>query len=306
MKIPNFGLNKKDLVTISALCLIFLSMAITELGNTQIPQTITNISNGQSFIIDLGSEQDISKVYLLLKNGYMNVTGYIGTSENWQKVASNICQPYNTNNRDWSVDYYKYHSINVIGNSRYIKLEFGYAFSSAEFAEVVITNSDNQQLTISTISSDIEIANLTYLYDEQALINLPLTYLDQTYFDEIYFARTAEQYLNLQSPYEWTHPPLGKLIQATGITIFGLTPFGWRIMGVLFATLMIPIMYLIGKRLFGTWIGAFTPSFLITFDFMHFTMGRMGTADTYVVFFAILSQLFFLIYFQQVTKKGWK
>ena len=69
---------------------------------------------------------------------------------------------------------------------------------------------------------------------------------------------------------------------------------------------MIPVMYLLGKKLFGTWIGAFAASFLLTFDFMHFTMARMGTADTYVVFFSLLSQLFFFIYFSNVVKKGWK
>jgi dolichyl-phosphate-mannose--protein O-mannosyl transferase len=52
---------------------------------------------------------------------------------------------------------------------------------------------------------------------------------------------------------------------------------------------MIPVKYLIGKRLFGTWIGAFAPAFLLTFDVMHFTMGRMGTADTYVRVFSLLS-----------------
>jgi dolichyl-phosphate-mannose--protein O-mannosyl transferase len=39
---------------------------------------------------------------------------------------------------------------------------------------------------------------------------------------------------------------------------------------------------------------------------MHFTMARMGTADTYVVFFSLASQLFFLIYLKNVLDKGWK
>ena len=77
-------------------------------------------------------------------------------------------------------------------------------------------------------------------------------------------------------------------------------------MGVVFATLMIPLMYLLGKKLFGTWIGGFSAAFLLTFDFMHFTMARIGTVDTYVVFFSLLSQLFFLIYFMNVVKNGFK
>ncbi len=69
---------------------------------------------------------------------------------------------------------------------------------------------------------------------------------------------------------------------------------------------MIPLMYLLGKKLFGTWIGGFSAAFLLTFDFMHFTMARIGTADTYVVFFSLLSQLFFFIYLVNVAKNGWK
>ncbi len=105
---------------------------------------------------------------------------------------------------------------------------------------------------------------------------------------------------------ERTQPPLGKLIQAAGIAVIGDTPFGWRFVGVIFATLMIPVMFLIGKKLFGTWIGGFSAAFLLTFDFMHFTMARIGTSDTYVVFFSLKTQLFFLIYSMNVVKHGWK
>jgi dolichyl-phosphate-mannose--protein O-mannosyl transferase len=130
--------------------------------------------------------------------------------------------------------------------------------------------------------------------------------MSETFFDEIYYVRTAENYLKLQQPYEWTHPPVGKLIIAFGILVFGYSPFGWRIMGVVFATFMIPLIYLLGRKLFGTWIGAFAPAFLLTFDFMHFTMSRMATVDTFVVFFSLASQLFFLIYVKEVLENGWE
>jgi dolichyl-phosphate-mannose--protein O-mannosyl transferase len=77
-------------------------------------------------------------------------------------------------------------------------------------------------------------------------------------------------------------------------------------MGVIFATLMIPFIYVLGKKLFETWIGGFTSAFLLTFDFMHFTMARMATTDTFLVFFSLASQLFFLIYLKDVLKNGWK
>lgn len=298
-------LNKRDIITIVILSTVFLSIATLNLGATRSPQTTAYISDEQSFYVDLGTENTVSVVYLLLKDGYMNITVSVGSVNNWQPVASNVLKPYSNNN--WGIDYYKYHEIGIHQVTRYIHFAQNDVLSYGEIAEIVVVDNNNQQIVINSIeSSDSTISNINNLIDEQDAIQLPITYMSQTYFDEIYFAKTAEQYLRLQSPYEWTHPPLGKLIQAAGISIFGLTPFGWRITGVIFATLMIPVMYLIGKRLFGTWIGAFAPAFLLTFDFMHFTMGRMGTADTYVVFFSLLSQLFFLVYFMRVLKDGWK
>src|SRR5438105_2798603 len=40
-------------------------------------------------------------------------------------------------------------------------------------------------------------------------------------FDEVYHARTAQEYLRGLEPYEWTHPPLGKLLIAIGVWMFG-------------------------------------------------------------------------------------
>ena len=77
-------------------------------------------------------------------------------------------------------------------------------------------------------------------------------------------------------------------------------------MGVIFGTLMVPLMFLLGKKLFGTWIGGFSAAFLFSFDFMHFTMSRIGTVDTYMVFFTLLSQFLFLIYFTRVLKEAGK
>ena len=68
------------------------------------------------------------------------------------------------------------------------------------------------------------------------------------------------------SNYEWTHPPLGKVFISLGVRMFGMNPFGWRIIGVLFGIGMIPFMYFFGRRLFKnrTWAaGALTFLFYI-------------------------------------------
>jgi dolichyl-phosphate-mannose-protein mannosyltransferase len=300
-------LNKRDLLTIAVLSILFFSLAAWNLGMTQTPVTAAKFSSGQGFIIDLGSVDYVKSVGLLLKDGYFNLTVSAGSPDSWQVIASNILYPYNRDQQAWSVDYYKWYEVNIQQTTQYLKFAFNESPSSAVIPELSVINADNQQISVASVNSlDSGNQNLSILIDEQDKVQYPATYMAQTYFDEIYFVKSAEQYLNLQVPYEWTHPPLGKLIIAAGISVFGYNPFGWRIMGVIFATLMIPLIYILGKKLFGTWIGAFASAFLLTFDFMHFTMARMATVDTYVVFFSLASQLFFLIYLKNVLKNSWK
>jgi dolichyl-phosphate-mannose-protein mannosyltransferase len=280
-------------------------MAAWNIGLTQSPTTTAQLMAGQSFYLDLGNSTNVKSMVFLLKNGAFNVTITAGLPGNWQETGTNITWPYS--DLKWSEDYYKWHEVSIVQTAQYFKFGFGSAGYNTIIAEIGVIDQNDQKVTIQSIN-DLGSGNpdLDNLVDEQNMVQYPSTYLSNTYFDEIYFVRTAEQYLHLQFPYEWTHPPLGKLIQASSILIFGFDPLGWRIMGVIFATLMIPLLYLFGKKIFGTWIGGFTAAFLLTFDFMHFTMARMGTADTYVVFFSLASQLFFFIYLKNVLDRGWK
>lgn len=89
------------------------------------------------------------------------------------------------------------------------------------------------------------------LFDEQELYEDGITYQDQTIFDEIYHGRTAYEFLHGLPIYENTHPPLGKTLISVGIAVFGMNPFGWRFMCVVFGSLMMPFIYLFGLRLTG-------------------------------------------------------
>ncbi len=116
------------------------------------------------------------------------------------------------------------------------------------------------------------------------------------YFDEIYHARTAYEYLHGLYSYENTHPPLGKILISVGIRLFGMTPFGWRIIGTLFGIAMVPIVYLFGKRFTKSTPAAALVCTLFAFDFMHFTQTRIATIDVYVTFFVILMYVFMYKY----------
>jgi len=314
-------ITKKDLITIVLLSIVFFGIATWNVGLVNAPVTNWQSTTQENFYVNLGSNQQVQKVYFWVKSGNATVSVYSGEPGNWSYMGQFALQPRGT-------DYSVYQSLSLNANTQF--LEFNVTAvdydSQPMFANWGITNpsdkplspfvqvteigledQNNQQIPIVGITgentNDTTLANLV---DEQNSLEIPPTYMSKMYFDEVYFARAAENYVNHEIPHERTHPPLGKLIQAAGVAVFGETPFGWRIMGVVFATLMIPLMYLLGKKLFGTWIGGFSAAFLLAFDFMHFTMARIGTVDTYVVFFSLLSQLFFLIYFMNVVRNGWK
>ena len=88
------------------------------------------------------------------------------------------------------------------------------------------------------------------LFDEQDMFEGRQSWSNGTYFDEIYHARTAYEMVHHLYCYENTHPPLGKIFIALGVSIFGMNPFGWRFMGTLFGVLMVPIIYVFAKKMF--------------------------------------------------------
>lgn len=86
------------------------------------------------------------------------------------------------------------------------------------------------------------------LFDEQALKPEYPNPQNGMYFDELYHARTALEHLKGLTPYENSHPPLGKILIMAGIALFGMTPFGWRFSGALFGVLMLPVLYALCRR----------------------------------------------------------
>ena len=116
------------------------------------------------------------------------------------------------------------------------------------------------------------------------------------YFDEIYHGRTAYEFLHGLTSYENTHPPLGKILIALGVSIFGMNPFGWRIIGTLLGIVMVPLVYLFARQLTGDRLLASLACVLFAFDFMHFTQTRIATIDVYITFFVILMYYFMYQY----------
>jgi dolichyl-phosphate-mannose--protein O-mannosyl transferase len=132
-------------------------------------------------------------------------------------------------------------------------------------------------------------------------------------FDEIYFARAGEEYLQNLRIYENTHPPLSKLLITLSMVLFGGMPhghglgswvglnaivghmsngdnsYGWRFLDVVFGALVVVLLYFFAKRITGSTVFATIAALLLTFDGMHFVQSRIGTPEGFVVFFATLA-----------------
>ena len=267
-----YKIEKKDWLIMLAMSVIYAFIAFLNLGDTASVRTYAALETNASADFTISGKLHRVSVY----NGRLPSDGafIIETSAdgiNYEKAGSIE-----------NLSVYAWHTADIDTDAAYIRLTN--TGSTLYIGETAFFDENENLLAAKS--------GLPELTDEQSLAAYRPTYMNGTYFDEIYHARTAWEYTNGVEAYEWTHPPLGKLIISVGIKLFGMTPFGWRFAGTLFGVLMIPIMYLFAAELFGKRKYAFAAAFLMMFDFMHFTQTRIATIDTYAVFFIMLMYLF--------------
>ena len=131
-------------------------------------------------------------------------------------------------------------------------------------------------------------------------------------YDEVYHAYTASQYAigntdawlwSTKAPipdvaYEWTHPPLGKLIMTVGILIWGDTPLGWRFASAIFGALGLAVVYWLGLTLTGKRAVALVATILTTVDGLYFGESRAGVID---IFGAVFMACAFIAFYTFLT-----
>jgi dolichyl-phosphate-mannose--protein O-mannosyl transferase len=283
-------LGKRDVMIIFIISAFFFLIAAFNLGQLNIPSTNWQVQP-DSVTMNFDSNRTISTVYLLV-NTDSNVTASFSTPRGADWTAKAYMNNYG---------YYKW--IEVPLNVKTDRLRIRFYTSAGDLFEVVAVDSNQEQVGIRSIKSDSGDASVLRLVDEQSLFENPPSFRSESFFDEDLFVRAAKEYLSLKEPVsEETHPPLGKLIIAASIDAFSFNPFSWRIMGVVFATMMIPVIYALGLALFKTRAAATIAASLLSLDFMHFSMSRVGTVDTYLVFFILLSTLFFYLNYEKMSR----
>lgn len=294
---PGSGANmerfsRRDWLWMSGITLVYAVAAFIHLGSLHSPVTTWEPAYNGSTVVDLGQVRQIDRV---------NTFGEIGTGKFKLEFAEQPNQFGNAviiENTYTKVFWWNVQDLNV--KARYVKVsvdEPGFSLN-----EMAFYRKDNHTpLPVASVQEDpdhpAKRGNAALLFDEQKDAVYQPTFMNETYFDEIYHARTAYEHLHMMKPYENTHPPLGKLIIAVGIWLFGMNPFGWRVMGTLIGVLMIPLTYLFAKRLFGRSEYALLAALLMSVDFMHFAQTRIATIDSYGVFFIMLMYYFMYRYY---------
>ncbi|WP_379127603.1 glycosyltransferase family 39 protein [Paenibacillus sp. sgz500958] len=288
-------LQRRDWTWMLGITAVYAAIALFQLGNTKSPETLWKTASiGESFYVDLGQSKQLERV---------NIFGGAGTGKfklEFGETPDVWGSPLEVNEDVGNVFVWKSQPLNVA--ARYVKLTVtespGFALHEMAFYE---QGGGTTPLQVASVIPDPEAVptkgSPSNLFDEQSLIPANSGFMNGTYFDEIYHARTAYEYTHGIVPYENTHPPLGKLLIAVGMELFGVTPFGWRIIGTLFGIAMLPLIYLMAFRLFGKSTYAALAAGLFALDFMHFTQTRISTIDVYGVFFIMLMFYFMQRYF---------
>lgn len=282
-------MTRKDVLLLTVILLVYGLRAFWGLGDTTAPQTFCHFSSsGSEVVLELTEDRTVGQVfyYTGLKTGNYTLS-VSDDGETWSELGT-LPQSYSMlfSWRTGELEPF---------DGKYVKLT---ADKELYLGSFVLRDLDGTEIPLQTLDSEGAL-----LLDEQDVTPQARTYRNGTYFDEIYHARTAYENVVNVYPYEISHPPLGKLILSVGIRLYGMTPFGWRCMGTLAGVLMLPVLYLLLKRMFGHTAVATCGTLIFAFDFMHFVQTRIATIDSYAVLFILL--MYYFMYRFVTERKLW-
>lgn len=291
-------LRRLDYWLMLGLTLFYALFGFYRLGSRNVPESGWYAENPQeSVVLDLGSVQEVRQLYAY--------TGWIDRRQSDHEVRRELTVECSSDGAAWELLEESFTLEHVFNwevyrefstPCRYIRLTCDdgrfYVNEAALFGE-----SEVERYSFTVTESQNETA--ACLADEQDRVTYAFSYYETAYFDEIYHPRTAYEYITHRYPYENTHPPLGKIFIACGMLLFGVNPFGWRFFGTLCGVLMVPLAYIMGKKMLKRTRYAFMTAFVFCFDFMHLAQTRLATIDSYTVLFVMGMYLFMFLYMEK-------
>ncbi len=278
-------LTRTDFIYLGILISAFTLLAFFRLGNTFAPQSYyTTDTQNRDIVLDFGDYVDLSSFSVFLGNlntRHFSVSAFNEVSGAWEII----------NGEAVAESVFAWNQIDLNYRLRYLGIVV--TDDESMINEIVIKQMDG------SVILPVNSGDYPALFDEQELFPDVRTYMTGTMFDEVYHGRTAYEFLHGLPAYETTHPHLGKILISLGILVFGMTPFGWRFMTVVFGILIIPLMYLFAKRLFKEPFIAAATTALLVFDCMHYNLSRIATIDIFAAFFILMMYYYMFQYFQK-------
>ncbi len=297
-------MERKDALPVLLLTIGYAAVAFCNLGSMSTPQNWQSFQTGDEVDLTLPRQVQVSRIsyytgigcgsfQVELSEDGVHYTPFAVLDQSYNKILKwQEALPDNAE-EDRGTDGW---SAPEARSARYVRIScLGVTSSQTDpyLGEIALYDEAGERMTLTGVRATGTV-DATPLLDEQETVPELFSWKNSAVFDEIYHPRTAYEHIIGATPYEISHPPLGKLIMSLGIRMFGMTPFGYRFMGTLFGVLMLPILYVFLKNLFGKTCVAVCGTLLFAFDFMHFTQTRLATIDTYGVFFILL--LYFFLY----------
>ena len=321
---------KKDTFLLSGVMAVYAFVSLSTLGSMKAPQTAwTSTEYTESVVIDLGEEREnFVMLYFARVSRYdfsvaVSPDGESWADETWAQMDQGQCWKWKYVTESTDTGSRIYRNDRHWFSGRYVRIT-AHQINLA-LCEVIFRDENGNQLPVLSVErlngdpTSPLYSDPAALTDEQdSLEGLPVffasreqgsgdesdpsvpqpSWWNSTYFDEIYHARTAWEFLTASSPYETSHPPLGKVVMSWGIAVFGMTPFGWRFAGALAGILMLAGIYLVIKQTTkNTFLSAFACG-LMALDCMHLTQTQIATIDSFPVLFILFAYFFMLRFLQ--------
>ncbi len=267
-------MKKKDIIIVCVIMLLYSLLSFWRLGSFKEPNTFTET---RELNFKLDTKQQITKVVFFTGHEVkqVQISLLMGEEEFLLPMPTDIYV-------------FNWYEIGVNAEIDGLKIELA---EETSLGEIAVLNQEENIIDLIPLETEGKL-----LQDEQHLVPEEITYYHNAYFDEIYFARTAYEYANDLPAYEWTHPPLAKLLMAIPVKLFGMAPFYYRLMGNIAGILMIFVIYIFANKMFKNTKYSVLAALMMTLDNFHFAQTRMGTTDSFLVLFIMLSYYFMYCY----------
>lgn len=266
---------------------IWAVLAFWNLGAQVAPQSFHTFQN-EFVIIELGGQFDVGRIVYFpgQTTGSYRITMVrnheSGHSTESQYMTQGDMLPFQW--RELQIDH---------GNA-VTAIQIEPLQSGLDLSEIAIYDTAGQRLSAASFVlrwSDLSYAS-SALFDEPHTVPQHIGFHSGAYGGEGAYIQAADSFLD--EGRDWVQilpsaPPLGSALIALGISLFGMTPFAWRFMGVVFGALTIGLLYCFVKILFGKRLVAGSAAVLFGANFMLFVQSRLATGTTFAPLFLLLT-----------------